>query len=196
MQFISVSSSHEVQHRSHRRSGHPVIRVRSSLTASRTCSSVIVTSKFSSRYSLKRRISAFQRSSTSAFWDCVDVISSSGYYPVDKWEQELNRIEKTVLKYQKPFFFAEAGCMSRKGSGMVPNNWELQGELYLEEQCEWYQAMFEACKNRSWLRGFALWEWAPKLPSESEAWKDNSYEICNKPVQEVIKRFYENETEK
>jgi len=44
------------------------------------------------------------------------VISSSGYYPVDKWEQELNRIEKTVLKYQKLFFFAEAGCMSRKGS--------------------------------------------------------------------------------
>ena len=67
----------------------------------------------------------------------------------------------------------------------VPNDWELQGELYLEEQCEWYQAMFEACKNRSWLRGFALWEWAPKLPSESEAWKDDSYEICNKPVQEV-----------
>lgn len=78
----------------------------------------------------------------------------------------------------------------------VPNDWELQGELYLEEQCEWYQAMFEACKNRSWLRGFALWEWAPKLPSESEAWKDDSYEICNKPVQEVIRRFYENETEK
>ena len=131
-----------------------------------------------------------------SWWDCVDVISSSGYYPVDKWEQELDRIEKTVLKYQKPFFFAEAGCMSRKGSGMVPNNWELQGELYLEEQCEWYQAMFEACKNRSWLCGFALWEWAPKLPSKSEACKDSSYEICNKPVQEVIRRFYENETEK
>ncbi|WP_330606157.1 glycoside hydrolase family 113, partial [Blautia massiliensis (ex Durand et al. 2017)] len=45
-----------------------------------------------------------------------------------------DRIEKTVLKYRKPFFFAEAGCMSRKGSGMVPNNWELQGELRLEEQ--------------------------------------------------------------
>ena len=50
--------------------------------------------------------------------------------------------------------------------------------------------------RRPWLRGFALWEWAPKLPSESEAWKDDSYEICNKPVQEVIRRFYENETEK
>lgn len=44
-----------------------------------------------------------------------------------------------------------------------------------------------------WLRGFALWEWAPKLPSASEAWKDDSYEICEKPVQEIIKRFYEHE---
>lgn len=39
-----------------------------------------------------------------SWWDCVDMISSSGYYPIDQWEQELDRIEKTVLKYQKPFF--------------------------------------------------------------------------------------------
>ena len=114
------------------------------------------------------------------------------YYPIDQWEQEPDRIEQTVLKYQKPFFFAEAGCMSRKGSAMVPNNWELQGELYLEEQCDWYQTMFEACKKRTWLCGLALWEWAPKLPSESEAARDDSYEICNKPVQAVIRKFYEN----
>jgi hypothetical protein len=56
-----------------------------------------------------------------------------------------------------------------------------------------YRAMFEACKKRPWLRGFALWEWAPKLPSASEAWKDDSYEICEKPVQVIIKRFYEHE---
>ena len=50
-----------------------------------------------------------------SWWDCVDVISSSGYYPIDQWEQELDRIEKNCLKnYRKPFFFAEAGCMSRK----------------------------------------------------------------------------------
>ena len=102
---------------------------------------------------------------------------------------------KNGLKISETIFFAEAGCMSRKGSGMVPNNWKLQGELCLEEQCEWYRAMFEACKKRPWIRGFALWEWAPKLPSESEAWKDDSYEICEKPVQEVIKRFYEHEAD-
>ena len=38
-----------------------------------------------------------------SWWDCVDVISSSGYYPIDQWEQELDRIEKQVLKYKKPF---------------------------------------------------------------------------------------------
>ena len=27
----------------------------------------------------------------------------------------------------------------------------------------------------------------------TEAWKDDSYEICEKPVQEIIKRFYEHE---
>ena len=27
------------------------------------------------------------------WWDCVDMISSSGYYPIDQWEQELDRIE-------------------------------------------------------------------------------------------------------
>lgn len=126
-----------------------------------------------------------------SWWDCVDVISSSGYYPIDQWEKELDRIEKVVKRYQKPFFFAEAGCMSRKGSSTVPNNWGLQGELRPEEQVEWYQAMFAACRKRPWMKGYAMWEWAPKLPTKAAASKDTSYELCNKPVQEVIKDYYE-----
>ena len=115
------------------------------------------------------------------WWDCVDMISSSGYYPIDQWEQELDRIERVVQKFKKPFFFAEAGCMSRKGSSLVPNNWAIQGALRLEEQPDWYRAMFEDCAKRSWVNGFAMWEWAPVLPSRSTAARDASYEICNKP---------------
>src|SRR5699024_10830469 len=33
------------------------------------------------------------------WWDAVDVISSSGYYPIDDWDNQLDRIEKIV----KPF---------------------------------------------------------------------------------------------
>ena len=35
------------------------------------------------------------------WWDCVDMISSSGYYPPDRWEQELDRIETLVQSLLK-----------------------------------------------------------------------------------------------
>lgn len=31
------------------------------------------------------------------------MISSSGYYPIQDWEQELDRIEAVVKAYHKPF---------------------------------------------------------------------------------------------
>lgn len=130
-----------------------------------------------------------------SWWDAVDVISSSGYYPIDDWERQLDRIEKVVNQYKKPFFFAEAGCMSREGSKYVPNNWGLQGKQRLEEQVEWYEAMFLACEKRNWMKGFAMWDWKPIMNTEQEAKKDDGYEICKKPVQEVIRRFYENKKE-
>ncbi len=55
-----------------------------------------------------------------AWQDCMDVISSSGHYPIDDWERQLDRIEAVVAVFDKPFFFAEAGCMSVEGSKYVP----------------------------------------------------------------------------
>ena len=124
------------------------------------------------------------------WWDAVDVISSSGYYPIQDWEQELDRIEAVVKAYHKPFFFAEAGCMSRTGSKHVPNNWGIEGMLRLEEQVEWYTTMFESCRKREWMQGYGLWEWAPAVLSAKQAYKDDSYQICQKPVQEIIKKYY------
>ena len=71
------------------------------------------------------------------WWDCVDAISSSGYYPPDRWEQELDRIEAVVKKFDKPFFFAECGCMSTHGSSKAPNDWTVRGEVDLDEQKNW-----------------------------------------------------------
>lgn len=126
------------------------------------------------------------------WWDCVDVISSSGYYPRGRWEQELDRIENVVKRFGKPFFFAEAGCMSRAGSAGVPNDWELPGTLRLEEQTEWYEEMFRACGRREWVGGFGLWEWAPLVPDREQAHGDSTYEICKKPVESMIRSYYEN----
>ena len=126
-----------------------------------------------------------------SWWDCVDVISSSGYYPLEDWEQELNRIEQVVAKYQKPFFFAECGCMSTTGSSKVPNSWTLQGEINLQEQADWYKAMFEACKKRSFVQGFCVWDWSCRQYNLCKAPTHGGYEIYGKPAEAVVKEYYE-----
>lgn len=125
-----------------------------------------------------------------AWWDCVDVISSSGYYPIDDWERQLDRIEPVVEKFQKPFFFAEAGCMSVAGSKNVPNDWSVRGESDLEGQADWYRAMFDACKKRSWVRGFVLWSWTDRLYDAEEILDRRDYELYAKPAERVVKENY------
>ena len=124
------------------------------------------------------------------WWDCVDVISSSGYYPMNDWEQELDRIEKVVKQFNKPFFFAEAGCMSTEGSSKVPNSWMLRGEINLQEQADWYQAMFTACDKRDWVGGYGLWDWAAKQYALSAAESDARYDIYGKPAEKVVHTYY------
>ncbi len=125
------------------------------------------------------------------WWDCVDVISSSGYYPLEDWEKELDRIEAVVKKFKKPFFFAECGCMSTEGSSKVPNDWRVRGEVSLQEQADWYTAMFEACKNRSFVGGFCLWDWAWKQYPATKAKTNGGYDIYAKPAQDVVKKYYD-----
>ncbi len=125
------------------------------------------------------------------WWDAVDVISSSGYYPLGDWEHQLDRIEQIIKPYNKPFFFAEAGCPSRKGSAKVPNDWSLDGAINEEEQKLFYQDMFEKTRKRDWVRGFGLWDWKAILYPESEASKDSDYAVFGKSAEKIIKEFYQ-----
>lgn len=126
-----------------------------------------------------------------SWWDCVDVISSSGYYPLKDWEQELDRIETVVKKFDKPFFFAECGCMSTEGSSKVPNDWSVRGEVSLQEQADWYTAMFTACQKRDWVEGFCLWDWAWKQYPECKADSHGGYDIYLKPAEKIVKEYYD-----
>lgn len=125
------------------------------------------------------------------WWDCVDIISSSGYYPTGKWEQELDRIEAVVKKFNKPFFFAECGCMSTEGSCTVPNDWGFKGGINLQQQADWYAEMFEACKKRDWVEGFCLWDWAGRQYPLNKASQNGGYDIYGKPAQDVVKKYYD-----
>lgn len=124
------------------------------------------------------------------WWDAVDVITSSGYYPIDRWDAELDRIEKVVEASGKPFFFMEAGCPSRTGSPDKPNDWSLAGEPSGEEQLRYYRAMFAACDARPWMRGFMLWDWPPALYSEADAAANDDYCPYGKPAGEFLREKY------
>jgi hypothetical protein len=124
------------------------------------------------------------------WWDCVDVISSSGYYPITDWDQELDRIEAVVKKYGKPFFFAETGCMSATGSAKVPNDWSCDGDTNLEEQAEWYRVMFEKTGKRDWVSGYGLWDWAWKQYHIDDADKNQGYDIFAKPSETVVRTYF------
>lgn len=124
------------------------------------------------------------------WWDAVDVISSSGYYPINDWVNQLDRIEKIIKPYGKPFFFAEAGCASTSGASMEPNNWKIKGKVNLEEQALYYETMFRETSKRQWIKGFGLWDWKAELYDENKASKDDGYEVFGKPAEKVIFKYY------
>ncbi len=128
------------------------------------------------------------------WWEHLDVISASGYYPINDWDQELDRIEEIVKRYNKPFFFAEAGCMSSTGSSHVPNNWELLGSVALDEQANYYKVMFEKCDKREFVNGYGLWDWKTNLNTlyKNGPEGDNTYHTYGKPAEMVIENYYKN----
>lgn len=123
------------------------------------------------------------------WWDEVDVMSSSGYYPSGRWEENLERISRAAEKFGKPFFFAECGCPCRKGSENCPNNWEFQGEFDLETQRKWYEEMFTKCENHKIVEGFACWDWLSDLDLELK--QPDGYGICGKPACETVRLNYQ-----
>ncbi len=124
------------------------------------------------------------------WWDAVDVISSSGYYPIGSWSAQLDRIEAVVERVGKPFIFMEAGCPSRDTSPELPNDWSRPGAVDLDAQRRWYADVFDACRARSWVGGLMLWDWPAELYELSDAATNDDYCIYGKPAGDLIRREY------
>ncbi|WP_420481827.1 glycoside hydrolase family 113 [Cohnella zeiphila] len=124
------------------------------------------------------------------WWDAVDIISSSGYYPIGEWKAHLDRIEAVVRRRDKPFFFMEAGCPSRENSPRRPNDWSLPGAPSEEAQKRYYEDMFAACAKRDWMRGFVLWDWPARLYDASRAAENDDYCMYGKSAADVVRRYY------
>lgn len=124
------------------------------------------------------------------WWDELDAISSSGYYPIDVWEKELDRIEAVVKKYNLPFFFAEIGCMSSSGSSTLPHDWSIRSATNVKEQERWYESMFFSASRRPWIAGEVIWCWSATPYALKKAAVDWGYDIMGKPAENVVNRYF------
>lgn len=122
------------------------------------------------------------------WWKHVDVISASGYYPIDDIADQIHRIEQFVKKYDKPYFFAECGCPSRVGSKHNPNDWQFEGDYSEEEQAEWWNEFFKHTINKKWLYGYTPWSWSHTTIPGKE--KDDGYDVYEKLASEIIRENY------
>lgn len=125
-----------------------------------------------------------------AWWDAVDVLSSSGYYPMDEIEENLKRIQGAAEKAGKPFLFMECGCPSRLRSEQRPNDWRFGEGTDMEAQRNWYAAFTDALSRYPFVRGTGWWDWpATRLYPEAAGVDNNGYCTYGKPANQVLKAF-------
>lgn len=124
------------------------------------------------------------------FWDAVDMVSSSGYYPATEFATRVQELHAFANEINKPFFFMEIGCMSVKGASQRPNDWSHQGVVDLNEQADYYSLLFATLREESWFYGWMLWDWPTILYDLKDAAKGNYY-FYGKPAELVVRQFYQ-----
>ncbi|MEA2489239.1 MAG: hypothetical protein QOH21_1031 [Acidobacteriota bacterium] len=134
------------------------------------------------------------------FWDALDWIGVSAYYPlvdaptptraqlVRAWKPIVRRLATLSHTWKRPIVFTEIGYRSADRAAW--RQWELPRDapVNLAAQTAAYEAFFEAVWPQPWLAGAYPWKWF-SYPNHSSA-ADNEWEIENKPAAEVVRKGY------
>ena len=125
-----------------------------------------------------------------SWWDALDVISSSGYYPLSDLDRQFQRIRQVADRVGKPFLFMECGCPARHGSEERPNDWRFGQGISPETQARWYQGFLDALKKYPFVRGTGWWDWpATRLYPEFAGVDNNGYCTWGKPANDLLLQF-------
>jgi len=134
------------------------------------------------------------------WWDAVDLIGVDAYYPLSTaadpslddlksaWQPIVASLGSLAAKWQKPLILTEIGYRSIDGTAMHPWDWQIQGEVDLQEQEDCYLAALESVYEQPWLGGIYWWSWSPD-PLEGGP-EDDGYSPHDKPAEDVLRRWY------
>ncbi len=135
-----------------------------------------------------------------SWWDTVDIIGVDAYYPLsnkrepsleelkDAWRPHVQELSALAARWQKRIILTEIGYRSLDGTSMHPWDWQIQGEVDLEEQEVCYRAAFESVYDEPWLAGIFWWSWSPD-PFEGGP-DDTGYSPHGKPAEDVLRAWF------
>jgi hypothetical protein len=149
------------------------------------------------------------------WWDAVDFISISAYYPIapaagqslEEATQQTTPLTEIVAglepvkrhlaelsrKNHKPILFIETGVINARGFARYP--WSHADEhkespVDEDEQANFYQAMCQVFWNEPWCMGFTWWDWPARLPDKSWAPRQRGFSPYGKKAESVLRDWY------
>ncbi|GAB5398899.1 MAG: hypothetical protein Aureis2KO_04840 [Aureisphaera sp.] len=138
------------------------------------------------------------------FWKELDYVGVDAYFPVsdsetpsyeeavEGWEPWLSEMEGVSNKSEKPILFTEYGYRSVNYAGKEPwRSDRSMTEVNLDAQVNLTKALYEVMYEKEWFKGGFIWKWFIDHPGSGGS-ENSQFTPQNKPAEQVIKHYYEN----
>lgn len=138
------------------------------------------------------------------FWDKLDFIGIDGYFPISLkksptiteiergWNRVIPKLENYSKVIGKKIIFTEFGYRSCDSS--LGRQWEIEQNKSVhtnfENQNKGYEVFFNKIYSKDFVAGGFLWKWFGNEEDLKE-FSTNNYTPQNKPVESVIKKWYD-----
>lgn len=130
------------------------------------------------------------------WWDAVDFIGISGYFPLTAsytptvadlntaWNPWISALSTFATAKSKDIVFLELGYQSFNGTNTTP--WSAPtSAVDLQEQADCYQAAFESLYDEPWFKGMSWWMWYWD-PIQNV----DGFDVYKKPAENILRYWY------
>lgn len=140
---------------------------------------------------------------TVEWFDMLDYIGTSAYYPVGKngtdkksmieeWTKIKWKLNAISESRKKKYIFMEIGCRSVDGASIQP--WDFSNndiKFNEEEQANFYESCMEVFMPEEKFAGMFWWNWSTFIYNDIKDAKTNmDFDVRFKKAEEVLKNFY------
>jgi hypothetical protein len=133
-----------------------------------------------------------------AFWDALDFIGVSAYYPLAEepapqlaalaagWQRALGPLDAAARQWRRPVLLTEAGFPAVASAAQAPwRETRAAADVWLQARC--YEATLRALARHPSVEGVFFWLW--ERPSQPP-FRDPSHAILGKPASFTMARYY------